>query len=113
MSTEASTILLWLFVINLGIAFGAGLYEHRVVMPNWITHEATGPHKRPPDLMGAYADADGRYAGSRTRTHPAGTVFPLRKHFRARPSQRGVWPKSMKLGCQRKPSPDWCSSTQL
>ena len=24
-------ILLWLFVINLGIAFGAGLYEHRIV----------------------------------------------------------------------------------
>ena len=28
MSTTISTILLWLFVINLGIAFGAGLYEH-------------------------------------------------------------------------------------
>lgn len=29
-------ILLWLFVINLGIAFGAGLYESRVVVPNWL-----------------------------------------------------------------------------
>jgi hypothetical protein len=29
--------LLWLFVINLGIAFGAGLYEHRIVVPNWIS----------------------------------------------------------------------------
>jgi hypothetical protein len=28
-------ILLWLFVINLGIAFGAGLYEARVVIPQW------------------------------------------------------------------------------
>ncbi|SEM68288.1 DUF1772 domain-containing protein [Lihuaxuella thermophila] len=27
--------LLWLFVINLGIAFGAGLYESRVVVPEW------------------------------------------------------------------------------
>ena len=44
MSTEAPTILLWLFVVNLGIAFGAGLYEHRVVTPNWITHDATGSH---------------------------------------------------------------------
>ena len=26
-------VLLWLFVINLGIAFGAGLYESRVVVP--------------------------------------------------------------------------------
>lgn len=30
-----STVLLWLFVINLGIAFGAGLYEARVVIPSW------------------------------------------------------------------------------
>ncbi|HET6662568.1 MAG TPA: hypothetical protein VFH16_21885 [Rubrobacter sp.] len=28
-------ILLWLFVIDLGIAFGAGLYESRVVIPRW------------------------------------------------------------------------------
>ena len=28
--------LLWLFVINLGISFGAGLYEHRIVLPDWI-----------------------------------------------------------------------------
>ncbi|ANE46484.1 hypothetical protein SY83_09570 [Paenibacillus swuensis] len=27
--------LLWLFIINLGIAFGAGLYEGRVVVPGW------------------------------------------------------------------------------
>ena len=29
------SILLWLFVINLGIAAGAGLYEARVVIPQW------------------------------------------------------------------------------
>ena len=28
-------VLLWLFVINLGIALGAGLYESRVVVPQW------------------------------------------------------------------------------
>ena len=28
-------VLLWLFVINLGIALGAGLYESRVVIPGW------------------------------------------------------------------------------
>src|ERR671916_1952461 len=27
--------LLWLFVINLGIALGAGIYEQRVVIPQW------------------------------------------------------------------------------
>ena len=28
-------ILLWLFVINLGIALSAGIYEQRVVIPQW------------------------------------------------------------------------------
>lgn len=35
MAQHVTTILLWLFVINLGIAFGAGLYEARVVIPSW------------------------------------------------------------------------------
>jgi hypothetical protein len=30
-------ILLWLFVINLGIAFGAGLYESRISVPQWLS----------------------------------------------------------------------------
>jgi hypothetical protein len=29
--------VLWLFVINLGVAFGAGLYERRIVAPRWLT----------------------------------------------------------------------------
>ena len=29
-------IVLWLFVIDLGIAFGAGLYETRIVVPQWL-----------------------------------------------------------------------------
>ena len=37
MSTPVATLLLWLFVINLGIAFGAGLYEHRILVPSWVT----------------------------------------------------------------------------
>jgi hypothetical protein len=30
------TIILWLFVITLGIAFGAGLYESRIAVPLWL-----------------------------------------------------------------------------
>jgi hypothetical protein len=30
-----SNVLLCLFIINLGIAFGAGLYESRMVLPKW------------------------------------------------------------------------------
>ena len=37
MPASFSTIILWLFVINLGIAFGAGLYESRIVVPQWLT----------------------------------------------------------------------------
>lgn len=35
MRSSWKSILLWLFVINLGIACGAGLYEARVVIPQW------------------------------------------------------------------------------
>lgn len=33
-------ILLWLFVINLGIAFGAGLYESTITFPQWLTYSS-------------------------------------------------------------------------
>jgi hypothetical protein len=33
-------ILLWLFVINHGIAFGAGLYEQRVIIPQWFSRSS-------------------------------------------------------------------------
>lgn len=32
--TEA---LLWLFVMNVGIAFGAGLFEQRIILPQWFS----------------------------------------------------------------------------
>ncbi len=35
-------VLLWLFVLNLGIAFGAGLYEGRIVLANWLTSSPDG-----------------------------------------------------------------------
>jgi hypothetical protein len=37
MPGRIATTLLWLFIINLGIALGAGLYEGRIVIPHWIT----------------------------------------------------------------------------
>lgn len=35
-------ILLWLFIINLGIAFGAGLYEARIILPQWFIKSSEG-----------------------------------------------------------------------
>lgn len=37
MHSRVRTWCLWLLVINLGIAFGAGLYEARVVVPGWMS----------------------------------------------------------------------------
>ena len=37
MAEAGATLVLWLFVINLGIAFGAGLYESRIVVPQWLS----------------------------------------------------------------------------
>ena len=44
MSASTATILLWLFIVNLGIAFGAGVYEHRIVVPRWITSNGAEAH---------------------------------------------------------------------
>ena len=44
MSNGLFTWLLTLFVVNLGIAFGAGLYEHRIVVPDWIEMSPDGVH---------------------------------------------------------------------
>jgi hypothetical protein len=44
--TEA---LLWLFVVNHGVAFGAGLYEIRIVVPPWIGSVLKGEAARFPD----------------------------------------------------------------
>jgi len=38
------TVLLGLYVINLGMAFGAGLYENRIVLPMWFVKQGTGIH---------------------------------------------------------------------
>jgi hypothetical protein len=37
-----NAVLLWMFIVNLGIAFGAGLYEHRIVVPRWLTKSPDG-----------------------------------------------------------------------
>jgi Domain of unknown function (DUF1772) len=42
MAHDIPIILLWLFVINHGIAFGAGLYEQRIVLPQWFSRSESG-----------------------------------------------------------------------
>jgi len=42
MSPAGNAIALGLFLLNLGTAFGAGLYEHRIVVPKWLSRSASG-----------------------------------------------------------------------
>ena len=39
MAHAAAEVVLWLFVVNLGVAFGAGLYEARVSVRQWLRFE--------------------------------------------------------------------------
>lgn len=40
-----SRILLWLFVINLGVVFGAGLYEARIEFPQWLIYSGENGYR--------------------------------------------------------------------
>jgi hypothetical protein len=42
MTTDVPLVL-WLFVLNLGLVFGAGVYEHRIVVPRWLTRRPGEP----------------------------------------------------------------------
>lgn len=43
-----SRLLLWLFIIDLGIALGAGLYEARIALPHWLgTVNGSAPEWNP------------------------------------------------------------------
>jgi hypothetical protein len=44
MSETVAAVVLWLFIVNLGIAFGAGLYEHRIVLSRWLQGAPGGWH---------------------------------------------------------------------
>ena len=86
-----STILLRLFVINLGIAFGAGVYEHRIVVSRWITSsEPSGVHWNADD---ARRDDTGRRFWGFVTTVPL-TLLTLANLFVAWPTSgavRGWW----------------------
>jgi hypothetical protein len=62
-------LVLWLFVIDLGIAFGAGLYESRVMVPQWLTFSAESGYRWDP--------AAAREANSGLRFWAYVTTVPL------------------------------------
>ncbi|QKZ15346.1 anthrone oxygenase family protein [Spirosoma sp. KUDC1026] len=44
-------LLLFLFIINLGTAFGAGLYETKIILPRWFPKTATSSYSINVDAM--------------------------------------------------------------
>jgi hypothetical protein len=60
MSLRTATVLLWLFVINLGVAFGAGLYEARIALPRWIVSSAESETHWNAEAARAARDPSGR-----------------------------------------------------
>jgi hypothetical protein len=49
MTPYVAEALLWLYVVNHGVAFGAGLYETRMVVAPWIDSVMKGEAARFPD----------------------------------------------------------------
>ncbi len=86
-----STILLWLFVINLGIAFGAGLYEHRIVVSRWIRSPAAKGVEW--DAAAARQDDTGRRFWGFVTTGPLTllTLASLVVAWRSAGAVRGWW----------------------
>jgi hypothetical protein len=90
MSGTPSTIALWLFVINLGVAFGAGVYEHRIVVSRWMGLRLSGPHW---DAEAARQDDTGRRFWAFVSTMPL-TLLTLANLFlawRSTGAVRGWW----------------------
>jgi hypothetical protein len=85
------TLLLWLLVINLGIAFGAGLYEHRIVASQWLTSSPDSGAHWHPDI--ARRDDTGRRFWAFVTTIPLTllTLANLYAAWHAAGSVRGWW----------------------
>jgi hypothetical protein len=49
MAPSFTEVVLWLFVVNHGIAFGAGLYETRMIVSPWLGLVLRGEDARLPD----------------------------------------------------------------
>ena len=57
MTTDVPLVL-WLFVVNLGLVFGAGVYEQRIVAPRWLVPGSGRPARW--DAAAARQDDVGR-----------------------------------------------------
>lgn len=82
---------LWLWVVVLGTAFGAGIYEHRIVTPDWLAETASGTLEWRADA--ARRDDTGLRFWAFVSTGPLTllTLGHLVAAWRAGPATRRVW----------------------
>lgn len=87
---QLTELLLALFILNLGIAFGAGLYETRIVLPHWFPKSAKTGYRI--DLAAMHRLDSGRRFWAFITTAPL-TLLTLANLFMAwQTSQPGhVW----------------------
>ena len=91
MSDPIAKGLLWLFVIFLGITFGAGIYEERITVPRWLSSsEGSGRHW---NADAARRDDTGRRFWAFVTTMPLSllTLASLIIAWRAPGPLRGWW----------------------
>lgn len=83
--------LLWLLVLNLAIALGAGLYEHRIVFADWLVPEAGAGYRWLAEV--AVQDDTGRRFWAFVTTGPLTllTLASLVAAWRSKGAWRGWW----------------------
>ncbi len=91
MSAAIARGLLWLFVIFLGITFGAGIYEERITVPQWLS--SSEGSKRHWNADEARRDDVGRRFWAFVTTMPLTLLTPasLIVAWRAPDPLRGWW----------------------
>ena len=91
MSHYISQTLLWLFVVNLGVAYGAGLYEQRVVVPLWFERDADARVRVNRDAMRATDPGRRFWAFVTTVPLTLLTIANLFAAWQAQPPRREWW----------------------
>ena len=76
---DLSSVVLVLFVIFHGIAFGAGLYEQRVVVPRWMGSSPSGERYLYPEAM--RVDDTGRRFWGFVSTGPLSLLTLINLYF--------------------------------
>jgi len=92
-----SSVVLWLFVLNLGVVFGAGVYEHRIVLPRWLGTDPEGGRHWHTDA--ARADDVGRRFWAFVSTVPL-TALALASLYLASNAagEAGAWWRTAAIG---------------